>query len=370
MTKKILFTIGVVAAVAIGVFVYLNKTDKTTETVKIGAVLPLTGNLAFLGETGKNGLTLAENYINTNHLLNNGQQVKFVLSDGAGVPKTSINALNHLLDAEQVKMVFSIVSSVDVSFIPIQKDRNFLFVSHATHPALSGVGPLFFRHSPTVEQEANLLKQHIGNDAPSIVLLNMSDDYGVAFAKIATQEEFILPANIFTFNPTEQDFRTICTRAIQSNPNKVVICGNGKDLYRIVIALRQLGYKNEIIATLGFKVGGAFEQVKDSAIFTYVDFKKPVIDSKYSGVLKEYYNQYHKEMNVNEMIFFNSALLLVEAINRSTDKNDVSEIAKKLSDMGPFSGLGENMAISAMHDILPELEILTNNNDNATRNNQ
>jgi hypothetical protein len=45
-----------------------------------------------LGETGRNGLTIAEDYINTNNLLH-GRKIKFIFSDGLGIPKTSINEL-------------------------------------------------------------------------------------------------------------------------------------------------------------------------------------------------------------------------------------------------------------------------------------
>ena len=359
MNKKIIIAI-VIVVLMLGLFINLSNKHKAVETIKIGSVLPLTGNIAFLGETGKNGLSLAESYINSNKLLHNGYQIKFIYGDGTGIPRTSINALNHLLDVEKVGIIFSIVSSVDMSFIPIQKEKRFLFVSHATHPELSNVDPLIFRHSPTVEQEAQLIKQYLGDDINSTILLYMLDDYGVVFAKISVQEEFIKPNNIISFNANEQDFRTICTRALQSKPNRIVICGNGKDLYRIVVALLQLGYDKEIITTLGFKVGGAFDQVKDSAKFTYVDFKRTNIDSKYTDVTDEYRRQHNKEMNVNEMIFFNSALLLVEAINNSTEKNNPNEIAKSLSNIGSFHGLGQDITISGTHDILPELEIFFN----------
>jgi branched-chain amino acid transport system substrate-binding protein len=360
MNKKVLAVLGAVVVVVIGAVVFLNRDNEKQEVIKIGAILPLTGNIAFLGETGRNGLSIAEDYINTNDLLYSGQKIKFVFSDGMGVPKTSINALNHLLDIEKIKIVFSIVSSVDVSFVPIQKVKRFLFISHATHPALSSVDTLFFRHSPTVEQEVDILKQYVANEISATSLLNMSDDYGIAFANLAIQEGFIMPENIFTFNLTDQDFRTFCMRVIQRNPSKIIICGNGKELYKIINALIQLGYKSEIITTLGFKVGGAFEQVKNTAEFTYIDFKRPTIDTQYSNVLTEYKNKYNKDMNVNEMIFFNSVLLLVEAINKSTDPYNIDEIAKILSNTKSFQGLGENTSITETNDILPELEILFN----------
>lgn len=363
MKRKTILWISLLAIAAIGVyFVWNAQKENTTqdkEVVKIGAVLPLTGNIAFLGESGKNGLLLAEQFINDNDLLKGNKKIKFIFSDGMGIPEKSINALQYLLDSEKIKIIFSIVSSVDVSFIPIQKEKQFLFLSHATHPSLSGVDSMFFRHSPTVNQEVELLKNYIGEKAGTTVILNSSDDYGMAFVQQMTDLDFIKPKNTFAFNVADQDYRTICLKALQENPSKIVVCGNGKELYRIINILQEQGYKNEIITTLGFKVGGAFEQVKNSAEFTYIDFKAPTISSKYTAILDNYKKRFNKDMTISEMIFFNSALLLVEAMNKS-QSNNVSEIANNILNINSFEGLGESITITATNDIQPNIDLFFN----------
>lgn len=363
MKKKTLLWILLIVIVAIGSYFVWNTQSKKTaqdkEVVKIGAVLPLTGNIAFLGESGKNGLLLAEQFINENDLLKDNKKVKFVFSDGMGIPKNSINALQYLLDTEKINIIFSIVSSVDVSFIPIQKEKQFLFLSHATHPSLSGVDSLFFRHSPTVNQEVELIKKYIGKNAGTTVILNSSDDYGFSFVEQMTFLDFINPQNTFAFNATDQDFRSICLKALQKKPSKVVVCGNGRDLYRIINILQEQGYRNEIITTLGFKVGGAFEQIKKTAEFTYIDFKETSISYKYKAILDIYKKRFNKEMTINEMIFFNSALLIVEAMNKSK-RNDIREIAKNISDINSFEGLGESITIKPTNDILPSIDLFFN----------
>ncbi len=363
MKKKTLLWISLIVVIAIGSYFVWNAQNKKTaqdkEVVKIGAILPLTGNIAFLGESGKNGLLLAEQFINDNDLLKDNKKVKFVFSDGMGIPKNSINALRYLLDAEKTDIIFSIVSSVDVSFIPIQKEKQFLFLSHATHPSLSGVDSLFFRHSPTVNQEVELIKNYIGENVGTTVILNSSDDYGIAFVQQMTDSDFIKSKNTFAFNVADQDYRSICLKALQENPSKIVVCGNGKELYRIINILQEQGYKNEIITTLGFKVGGAFEQVKNSAEFTYIDFKTTTVSSEYTTILDDYKKRFRKDMTISEMIFFNSALLIVEAINKS-QSNDISEIAKNISDIKSFEGLGESITIASTNDILPSIDLYFN----------
>lgn len=362
MKKKTIITSLVVLAIIAGAaywFSQRNGVNRRDNIVRIGAVLPITGDMAFLGETGKNGLTLAQEYINQKKLLK-GKVIEFVFGDGMGIPKNSINALNYLIEMEKINIIFSIVSAVDVTFIPIQQEKQFLFVSHATHPALSNVNPLFFRHSPTVLQEAEILQKYIGKDSLSTVLLSMSDDYGIAFSKIVQENAFISSENIITFNTNERDYKTLCLKAIKDKPSKVLLCGNGKDQHKIVTILRELNYKDEIITTLGFKVGGAYEVVKDKIDFTYVNFKETGIDEQYAEVLTKYKDKFGKDMTLNEMIFFNTALLLVDAINNVEDKDNVREIASNISKIKLFNGLGETISISRSNDILPELEIFNN----------
>ncbi len=300
-----------------GYFAWKNSTGSFNESkkeVKIGAILPLTGNLAFLGETGQNALSFAQKYINRNKLLTNGAKLKFVFKDGMGIPKNSINAVNSLLEVDKVNIIFSIISSVDLSIIPIVKENDFLFISHATHPELSNAYPLVFRHSPTVAQEFNILKEYIGDKTDSIVLLSSSDDYGNAFKDMSIKQEFVKTENIIDFNSDDIDFRNLCIKPLENRPSKIIICGNGKNLFRIVNVLRELGYKKEIITTLGFKIGGAFDISCKNTDFTYIDFEKPVISVDNMKLLNDFKDKYKKEMTMNEMIFFNSTLLIVEAI--------------------------------------------------------
>ena len=361
MKKNTVITTLIALVIIAGVVYWLHERVKSeVQTIRIGAVLPLTGNMASLGETGKNGLAIAQDYINQNHILKDGQ-IEFVLGDGMGIPKSSINALNYIVDIEKINIVLSIVSAVDFAFIPIQANKKFLFVSHATHPALSNVNDLVFRHSPTVLQEAELMQSYIGADSLSTVLLCMSDDYGTAFSSIV-QEKGIIPAkSIMSFNADERDYKTLCLKAIHANPSRIVLCGNGKEQYKIVSALRELNYNSEIVTTLGFKVGGAYDVVKDKVDFAYVNFKNTEVDQRYAQVLLDYKSKYNKEMTLNEMIFFNTALLIVEAINQTKDKNDVNEIANHLSNIRTFEGIGENIIVTSSNDILPELGIYKNN---------
>ncbi|KGN92070.1 ABC transporter substrate-binding protein [Porphyromonas canoris] len=352
----------VIFAVLIVVAGYLAFTCNQAEDkgiIKVGAILPLTGNMASLGESGQNGLILAQKYINDENLLKGGKKIEFVFEDGKGIPAISISALTHLTEVQNIDIIFSIVSAVDLSLVPKQKEKGFLFISHATHPSLSDVNDLFFRHSPTVTQEFALLKRYIGLDSALTILLHTSDDYGDALAREFGRDNFIAKENILAFNISDQNFRGVCSKIIHKKPYRVVIGGNGKELYQLVNILREQGYKNEIITTLGFKVGGAFNQLKEPSNLSYIDFKDSDPDEKYNRIQADYKKMFGKDMTISEMIFFNSALLITEAINKCAREGGIKDIARQLATMESFEGLGETITISASNDILPDIDIFS-----------
>ena len=63
MKKKIILGIVVLVAIVVGLFVVINSEKNSQvsdeQTIKIGVSAPLTGDLAFLGESYKDGINLA-----------------------------------------------------------------------------------------------------------------------------------------------------------------------------------------------------------------------------------------------------------------------------------------------------------------------
>ena len=89
----------------------------------------------------------------------------------------------------------------------------------------------FLRHSPTANQESNLIKEYIKND-PKASLIYMNDDYGVAFERKCEER---LNNRIIAYEKTRMDFSVIVTKAKQLNPSKIIICGAGKGAAEIII---------------------------------------------------------------------------------------------------------------------------------------
>ncbi|MDI6784731.1 MAG: ABC transporter substrate-binding protein, partial [bacterium] len=151
------------------------------QEIKIGAILPLTGPSALLGELARNGLTLAEEDINSKGGIR-GNRLKIIYEDGMADPNSSISAFRKLVTFDKVKFVVTTHSNVGLALAPMaDKEKVILFV-HASHPQITGKSPYVFRHSNTAEQESQIIVDFVSKqNKKNYALAVMDDDYGMIF---------------------------------------------------------------------------------------------------------------------------------------------------------------------------------------------
>lgn len=332
---------------------------KDDGVIKIGVILPLTGEYALMGEWGKNGLELAAQHIKDKGLAPSIRQIELIFEDGLANQQASLSAFKKLTELDQVSIVISIVSSVDLAIIPEANKKQVLFLSHATHPSISSSGPTIFRHSPTVEEEVQLLLSEVLDDTGSLVLAYMNDDYGTVLADKFTAEirnRGGLTETIM-FDRGETDFRTIAAKIVDEKPSILIISGQGRNLGQLIVKLRESGYAGRTIVTLGFLVTGAARAAGEAIHgVEAVDFMLDRTESGFIEVNELYAKKYGSNIPVGALLFFNSLLLLNEAIQFGGTTPD--KIASYLSDLSEFAGAGEILTITPSHDIVPNLTII------------
>jgi len=356
MNKKRFIGIALIVLIPLVIYYYFNKNEIRIipkETVKIGTILPLTGNISFLGKAGKNGLEFAEYYFNEK--IESKYHYEFIYEDGLGKPSNSISAYNKLTGSDKVNAVFSIISAVDLSLIPLQKKSEILFFSHSSHPALTNVDKYFYRHSNTVNQEANFISNFLG-EFDNICLLSMNDEYGVAFSEALKEKlNFRMMPTIF-FEKGETNFTTIATKSISSNPDLIIVCGAGGNMANLPIKLRELGFSGEIYTTLAYAASGAIKNSKSLKGLNMVNLLPFEPNSDFSQYMQEYEKQNNTKLGTFDIIFFNSAFILFTSMNQVG--NDKESIVEYISSNSSFSVIGGNIMITKENNILPNLELI------------
>ena len=129
--KKLLIAISFfLIIVAISIYFYQhtkNKTHQNKNTIKIGAILPLTGNLSFMGDYEKNGIILAADSLG----------IDVNLQDSKGSPSVALNSFFYLKSRTKLNALIISTTGASRAVIPAAKDTNLLIDAYCMDPTIT-----------------------------------------------------------------------------------------------------------------------------------------------------------------------------------------------------------------------------------------
>ena len=153
----------------------------SADTFKVGGILPLTGNLAFLGPPEIAGVGLAVSDINAAGGVN-GAQACHEIQDSGDSTDLSISTASakKLVQGKPSVVIGAASSSVSLNVVDTFADNKITEVSPAnTAVDLSGYSPFYFRTAPPDGVQGSALGTLISSDGYSkIGFLVFNDTYG------------------------------------------------------------------------------------------------------------------------------------------------------------------------------------------------
>ena len=154
--KKIWIPIIVVLIIIVAVAVFYKPVPKGT--IKIGAILPLTGKVASPGQDLKNALDLASSDINKNKNL-----IELIYEDDQCDAQKAVEAYNSLVNANGVKIIVgALCSPSTLAIAPLaEKDKVILITPASAAESISNAGDFIFRNHTKDSDEARALANFI-----------------------------------------------------------------------------------------------------------------------------------------------------------------------------------------------------------------
>lgn len=206
----------------------------SADTFKVGGILPLTGNLAFLGPPEIAGVGLAVSEINAAGGVN-GAAACHQIEDSGDSTDMSISTASagNMVSAKPSMVVGAASSSVSLNFVDTLTDAKIVQVSPAnTAVDLSGYSPYYFRTAPPDTIQGNALGTLITSDGyQKVAFLVFNDTYGTGLRNY-TQEAIEAAGGEVVYGgkgdgdefPAGQTtFSAEVTAALNSNPDAIVI---------------------------------------------------------------------------------------------------------------------------------------------------
>jgi len=306
------FLIVVVLAVAIGYFIYkAPKESASAETIKIGVVAPLSGDIAFLGEGVRDAMILA------NEKLGDTQyNYELIFEDDQADPKVAASAANKLIEVNKVDALASFGSSTGNVIAPIAEENKVVHIGIATDPNVAE-GDYNFIHWTTPSEEnrvfiAELQKRGIikfgvfasNQPGAAAVISDMKKQLEDTDIEITTEQ---------IFNVGETDFKSIIAKAKNSGSEIYLFIAFSPELEILARQTREAGI------TIPFTAIEAFDLTEQLDLFEgdwYVNAADP------SG---EFTEKFFEKTGKNPTLGSPNAYDIFNLIVAATEKNDKSE---------------------------------------------
>jgi len=206
----------------------------SADSFKVGGILPLTGNLAFLGPPEIAGVGLAVSEINAADGVD-GTDACYQMEDSGDSTDMSVSTASAgtLVSAKPSVVIGAASSSVSLNFVDTLTDAKITQVSPAnTAVDLSGYDPFYFRTAPPDTIQGNALGTLITSDGyQRVAFIVFNDTYGTGLRNY-TQEtieanggEVVYGAkgDGDEFPAGQTTFTAEVTGALNANPDAIVV---------------------------------------------------------------------------------------------------------------------------------------------------
>lgn len=249
MNKKIITIVVITALIIIAIVI---ATSKNTETIKIGALYPMTGGLASYGEPAYQAAKIAIADINIAGGIN-GQMLELVVEDHECDPKVVVSAYNKLVQADKIHVLTSVACTGTVLALApnLEKDETVLLGTVTSGNKLTNVSPNFFRNWASDRLESSLLADQITSKGyKNIVTLYEETDY--AKGLVVSLEDFLKDSDVKiskeSFASSVTDVRTQLAKLQALKPDAVFISVQTVTSGEIVLKqMEQIGFKPKVL---------------------------------------------------------------------------------------------------------------------------
>ena len=277
-------------------------------TIKIGVVLPLTGDGAAYGKKEKNGIELAIQETNK-ALRDQNIEIIPVYEDSQGVPAPAVAALTKLIDIDKIVAVIGgAFSSPTLAMVPIADKKKIVVLSpSASSPKLSGSSRFFFRVWPSDTAEGAVMAEVAITQLQlkKIAILYGNNDYGMGLKDVFVQkvkQQGVQIATIESYNEGDSDFRSQLTKIKSMDVDGIYMPGYYKEFAKILKQAKELGVDAQFMSCGTFHEPEILQIAGNAA--EGVVFVQPYFDrNSEDPITKNFVASYEKQFGIEAGVY-------------------------------------------------------------------
>lgn len=249
----------VLFVVVIAGMMFTGCSKKTSDTIKIGGIFPLSGSVAVYGTECRNGVELAINEINAAGGID-GKMLELVAEDDEGSPEKSVNAYKKLVTKDKCSIIIGSLTSGCTAAISslAQAQKVLLLAPAATQTDITDAGDYVFRacfidpFQGTVGGKFALEDLGAKNAA---VLYDVQNDYSIGLYenfKVVFEQGGGKVVAEESYSTGDKDFNAQLTKIKTTNPDVVYLPDYYGTVALIAKQLRAQGINAPIVGADGW----------------------------------------------------------------------------------------------------------------------
>lgn len=311
------------------------------DVIKIGAIMPMTGDVSVYGVSTSNAIKIAIDEINKDGGIN-GKQLKLYLEDDQNTPEKSVDAFNKLVNQDKVDVIIgSVASKCTLAIAPeAQKAGIPLITTASTNEKVTQVGDYIFRTCFIDPFQGTVCAKFATENlkkTKAAILYDNGNDYSKGLAT-EFEKAFTAAGGTITdkeaYTKDDSDFSAIITKVKATSPEIIFLPDYyGKDAL-ITKQVRDAGMADVVM--LGGDgwdgiVGNAGLEVAGSYFSNHYD--PGATDPDVVAFVKKYKEAYKTDVAPNALaaLGYDAMEIVAKAITAagSTDKAKVRDAIAK-----------------------------------------
>jgi len=229
---------------------------QSTDTIKIGIIIPLTGATSQFGATMSAAAKMAVNDVNTAGGIN-GRKIEVLIEDDQSSPEAAVRAAHKLIDVDKVVSIGgSYASAVTSAIAPLCYDSKITLFTSSGADSITKTphNGYIFRTSPTVTlQGTRVGKYALELGAKKMFFLGPQTPFAQSYIDIISKlfKDVGGQGSGLIYEDKRASYRTEVDQALRTDPDVIVLGGYVPDTSVVLKDLYRAGYT-------GKKVGFSF----------------------------------------------------------------------------------------------------------------
>ncbi len=219
---------GVIIVVIGGLVIWIkSRSDNENGAVKIGFVIPLTGDAATYGEPMKNAASIAVAEINAAGGID-GRQLEVIYEDSKCNGKDALTAVQKLISVDGVKAIDGFTCAEDLlTAAPVlERNKILALAPGASSPQVTEVGDYIFQNNPSSTVAAKELAALMAARYKRVAVISEQSGFATDINDFFVKEFKSLGGTVVaaeSYVPETRDFRSLVAKVKDAKPDAVFV---------------------------------------------------------------------------------------------------------------------------------------------------